>query len=177
MNFNFALRNVDNSIMSLEDYSEAKGFIIIFTCNHCPYAIAYEERLKALDEKYSHQGFPLIAINPNDPVQYPLDSFENMKVRSEDKQFKFPYLFDETQAIAQNYGAERTPHAFILTKEGVDLTLVYKGAIDDNYQKPNEVTVKYVEDVLDQLLGSKELEFQETSAIGCSVKWKPENVQ
>lgn len=176
MNFNFALRNVDNTIMSLEDYTDAKGFIIVFTCNHCPYAIAYEERLKELDQKYTQKGYPLIAINPNDPNQYPLDSFENMKVRAEDKQFQFPYLFDETQEIAQNYGAERTPHAFVLTKKGVDLSLVYKGAIDDNYQKPNEVKEKYIEEVIDQLLAEKQLDIQETIPVGCSVKWKPENI-
>ncbi len=172
MNFDFALKNIDDSIVSLDNYPDAKGFIIVFTCNHCPYAIAYEERIKLLSEKYLQQDYPLIAINPNDPVKYPQDSFENMKLRAADKGFNFPYLFDETQEIAQNYGAEKTPHTFILKRDGIDIHLVYQGAIDDNYQKADQVSHKYVEDVLDALSKGKQVPVTKTNPVGCSVKWR-----
>lgn len=166
----FKLKNVDGTWVSLKDYQDARGFIVIFTCNHCPYAKAYEERIIALDKKYASQGFPVIAINPNDPVAYPEDSFENMQKRSKERGFPFPYLFDEKQEVFPAFGATRTPHVFILGKEGKDMTVEYIGAIDDNFQDASSVKTRYVEDAVDALLAGKKPETTTTKAIGCSIK-------
>jgi peroxiredoxin len=168
----FKLKNIDGSWVSLGDYPEAKGFIVIFTCNHCPYAKAYEDRIIALDKEYSKKGFPVIAINPNDAVSYPADSYENMQKRAEEKGFTFPYLYDEKQEIFPVYGATRTPHVFVLNKDSKGLTVEYIGAIDDNYEDASKVSKKYVEDAVDALLSGKKPEVTYTKAIGCSIKVK-----
>jgi peroxiredoxin len=168
----FRLKNVDESMVSLADYPDAKGFIVIFTTNHCPYAVAYEDRIIELDKTFKDKGYPVIAINPNDPEAYPQDSFENMKVRAKEKGFTFPYLFDETQEIAKTYGATRTPHVFLLNKESGKLIVKYIGAIDDNYQNASAVKEKYVANAIKSLEAGSPLEVKETRAIGCSIKWK-----
>ena len=168
----FKLKNVDSKEVSLGDFKEAKGFIIIFTCNHCPFSVAYEDRIVALDKKYAPKGYPVIAINPNDDKAYPEDSFENMKERAKDKKFTFPYLRDDSQEIAKTYGAARTPHVYILNKNGNDLIVKYIGAIDDNAENVNGVKTKYVENALEELLANKEVKVPFTKAIGCGVKWK-----
>ena len=154
----------------MKDFKDAKGFIVVFTCNHCPFAIAYEDRLIELDKKYKSQGFPVIAINPNNPQKQPDDSFEKMKVRAKEKGFTFPYLFDDGQKIYPQYGATRTPHIFILEKTSKGNIVKYIGAIDDNHQDESAVTKKYVEDAVDALLQKKEIAVKETKAIGCSIK-------
>ena len=166
------LKNVDGKMVSMADYNDAKGFIVIFTCNTCPYSVAYEDRIKAIDEKYSPLGYPVIAINSNDPRKYPQDSFENMKVRAERKNFSFPYLFDETQEIARTYRAICTPHVFLLHKVEGELELGYQGAIDDNYRDPKAVTQHYLTDQLDNVIATGTFTYQETQPIGCSIKWK-----
>ena len=166
----FSLKNIDNKMVSLKDYKDAKGFIVIFTCNHCPYAKAYEERIVALDKKYKKLGYPVIAINPNNPEKNKEDSFELMIVRAKEKGFTFPYLFDEGQKIYPQYGATKTPHVYILEKTAKGNIVKYIGAIDDNYQDEKEVKVKYVEDAVDSLLKGKEVEVKTTKAIGCSIK-------
>ena len=113
----FKLKNVDGKIVSLADFKDTKGFIVVFTCNHCPYAIAYEDRIIHLDKMFKPKGYPVIAINPNDNDAYPEDSYENMIARAKEKGFTYPYLFDEGQKIYPQYGATRTPHIFILKKE------------------------------------------------------------
>ncbi len=168
----FKLKNIDGSYVSLKNFDSAKGFIVVFTCNHCPYAKAYEDRIIALDKKYKSKGYPVIAINPNDPVAYPADSFEKMKERAYNKKFTFPYLIDETQNIAKSYGAKHTPHVYLLQKEGKKLIVRYIGAIDDNYQDPSMVHEKYVENALQSLLEHKTIAINSTKAIGCSIKWK-----
>lgn len=168
----FKLKNIDNKEVSLGDFKEAKGFIVIFTCNHCPFSVAYEDRIVALDKKYAPKGYPVIAINPNDDKAYPDDSFENMKARAKDKKFTFPYLRDDSQEIAKTYGAARTPHVYILNKNGNDLIVKYIGAIDDNAENVNGVKTKYVENALEELLVNKEVKVSFTKAIGCGVKWK-----
>ncbi len=135
----FKLKNVDGKMVSLSDYPDAKGFIVIFTCNHCPYSVAYEDRIIEMDKEYKEKGYPVIAINPNDPEQYPTDSYEAMKVRAKEKNFTFPYLFDEGQKIYPQYGATRTPHVFLLNKEEKGLVVKYIGAIDDNYTDAEKV--------------------------------------
>ena len=168
----FRLKNVDDGLVSLADYPDAKGFIVIFTTNHCPYAVAYEDRIIALDKKFKEMGYPVVAINPNDPEAYPADSFENMKVRAEEKGFTFPYLFDETQEIAKTYGATRTPHVYLVNKEAGKLIVRYIGAIDDNYQDASAVKEKYVAAAISSLQAGEPVVPKETKAIGCSIKWK-----
>ncbi|MFW5700622.1 MAG: thioredoxin family protein, partial [Cyclobacteriaceae bacterium] len=130
----FRLKNVDGNYVSMSDYPDARGFVVVFTCNHCPYAVAYEDRLIDIDKKYRPQGFPVIAINPNDPAVQPQDSYELMQVRANEKGFTFPYLIDEGQEVYPVYGATRTPHVFLLNRKGGDLVVAYIGTIDDNYR-------------------------------------------
>jgi len=166
----FSLKNVNDKMVSLKDYKDAKGFIVIFTCNHCPYAQAYEDRIIALNKKYSKAGYPVIAINPNDPAKQQDDSFELMKVRAKEKGFTFPYLFDEGQKIYPQYGATKTPHVYLLQKTSKGNEVKYIGAIDDNYEDAKAVKQKYVENAVDALLKNKEISVKETKAIGCSIK-------
>lgn len=166
----FKLKNIDGTYVSLSDYENANGFIVIFTCNHCPYSVAYEDRIIELDKKYKDKGYPVIAINPNDPELYPTDSFENMKIRAKEKGFTFPYLFDEGQKIYPQYGAKRTPHVFILDKSGKDYVVKYIGAIDDNYAEADAVEKTYLEDAIDALLAGMDPDPSFTKAIGCTIK-------
>jgi len=168
----FKLKNIDDKTFSLADKKDAKGFIVVFTCNHCPYAVKYEDRIVALNNKYAKLGYPVVAINPNDAVAYPDDNLENMKKRAKSKSFTFPYLVDDTQQIAKAYGATKTPHVFVLKKENADLIVKYIGAIDDNTDDASAVTVKYVEQAVDALLADKPVAITSTKAIGCGVKWK-----
>ncbi len=168
----FKLKNIDSKLVSLSDFTSAKGFIVVFTCNHCPFAVKYEDRIIALDKKYASQGYPVVAINPNDEVSYPDDSFENMKIRAKDKAFSFPYLRDESQEIAKAYGALKTPHIYILKKVKNELIVEYIGAIDDNTDDAQAVKERYVENAINALLASNEVKTKETKAIGCGIKWK-----
>ncbi|NLT04140.1 MAG: thioredoxin family protein [Bacteroidales bacterium] len=168
----FSLKNVDGKKVSLADYKQAKGFIVVFTCNHCPYAVAYEDRIIALDKKYKPLGYPVIAINPNDPAAQPKDSYEAMQARAKEKAFTFPYLFDDGQTIYPQYGAEKTPHVFVLKKTGNKQVVKYIGAIDNNYRNATEATEHYVADAVDALLAGKEPVVSKTVAIGCSIKVK-----
>ncbi len=167
----FMLKNVDGKRVSLASMKKAKGYVVIFTCNHCPYAIAYEDRIIALHKKYAPQGFPVVAINPNDKDVQPADSYENMQKRAKEKGFPFVYLYDETQEIARAYGAKRTPHVFLLDKER---RVRYIGAIDDNHENPEEVKERYLENAIEALLAGKEVARTETKAIGCTIKWRKE---
>jgi len=168
----FKLKNVDGKYVSLGDYESAKGFVVVFTCNHCPYAQAYQDRLIDLNNKYLSKGFPLIAINPNDPAVSPGDSYAEMQKRAGEKNFPFPYLFDETQVVYKMYGAERTPHIYLLKKEANDYIVQYIGAIDNNYKDPQQVTERYLENAIDALLAGKSPDPDQTKAIGCSIKTK-----
>lgn len=168
----FSLVNVDDKMVSLADYTEAKGFIVIFTCNHCPYAVAYEDRIIALNDMFADKGYPVIAISPNDPAVMEDDGPEEMKVRAKEKGFNFPYLFDDGQEIFPQYGATKTPHVFILNKEDGKNIVKYIGAIDDNYEDENDVSERYVEDAVNALLAGEEPEVTTTKAIGCSIKVK-----
>ncbi len=166
----FKLPNVDGKMVSLTDYKDAKGFIVIFTCNTCPYARAYEDRIIGLDKKYSNKGYPVIAIMPNNPKIKPGDSMEAMKERSDEKSYGFPYLMDEGQKIYPQYGATKTPHVYVLQKTKEGNKVQYIGAIDDNYQDANAVNTKYVEDAVDALLAGKEIKVTQTKALGCTIK-------
>ncbi|MES2622605.1 MAG: thioredoxin family protein [Bacteroidota bacterium] len=168
----FSLKNVDDKMMSLADLKDAKGYIIVFTCNHCPFSIKYEDRINALDKKYKKLGYPVVAINPNDASQHGSDDFEGMKTRAKEKKFSFPYLHDESQAIATAYGAARTPHVYIVERGAAGNTVKYIGAIDDNSDNAKQVKEKYVENAVDALLAGKAVSPDFTKAIGCTIKWK-----
>jgi len=168
----FSLKNTNGKMVSLSSLKKTKGAIIIFTCNHCPYSKAYEDRIIALDKKYKRRGYPVIAINSNDSLAYPEDSYSKMVVRSKEKGFTFPYLLDETQAIAKAYGANKTPHVYVLKKEKNNWIVKYTGAIDDNYENPKDIKRKYVEEAVNALLKNKDIETKTTKAIGCGIKWK-----
>ncbi|NTW23703.1 MAG: thioredoxin family protein [Lentimicrobium sp.] len=166
----FKLKNVDGAIVSLSDYPDAKGFIVIFTCNHCPFSVAYEDRIIALDANFKTKGYPVIAINPNDPEIVPADGFKEMQQRAAEKGFKFPYLLDEGQKIYPIYGATRTPHVYLLNKSGKSLKVAYIGAIDDNSQDAEAVSEKYLENAVNALLSGKSPVPDFTKAIGCTIK-------
>ncbi len=168
----FKLKNVDGKMVSMADFPAAQGFIVIFTCNHCPFSMAYENRIIDLNNTYAPLGYPVIAINPNDPAAVPDDSFENMVERSKAKKFTFPYLMDEGQKVYPKFGATRTPHVFILQKVGKDLIVKYIGAIDDNSEDPSAVKVKYVEQAVEALLKALPIPVKETRAVGCTIKVK-----
>lgn len=169
----FSLKNVDGKVVSLADYAKQKGVVVIFTCNHCPYAKLYEDRIIALHKELAPKGFPVVAINPNAPEIVPEDSYENMQKRAKEKGYPFPYLFDETQEVARAYGATKTPHVFLLKKEeGESFTVAYIGAIDDSPNEPKKVQRRYVAEAVESLLAGKAISPTETKAIGCSVKYR-----
>ena len=165
----FRLKNVDGKMVSLKDYKKAKGFIVTFTCNTCPYAVMYEDRLVALDKMMEPKGYPVIAIQPNDPAIQAGDSFARMQERAKEKKFGFPYLLDAGQQVYPQYGATRTPHFFLLDK---NLKVRYIGALDDNPQDASAVNHKYVEEAITALEAGKEPETTFTKAIGCGIKAK-----
>jgi peroxiredoxin len=168
----FSLKNVTGKMVSMADYTDAKGFVVIFSCNHCPYVIAYEDRMIELHKKYATKGFPLIAINSNDPEVQPQDSYEKMIERANEKNFPFEYLFDEGQKIYPVYGATRTPQVYLLNKKGDDLIVEYIGTIDNNYKDASQVTETYLANAIDALLAGQKPSVTETKAIGCTIKVK-----
>jgi len=167
----FNLKNVDGEMVSLSDAAGEKGAILIFTCNGCPVAKAYEQRIIELDKKYRNQGYPVIAVNPNDPEVTPVDSYENMQKRSEEKAYPFPYLFDEDQDVFPAYGATKTPHTYLLKREGKKFKVSYIGAIDDN-QRSAQVEEKYLENAISAVGSGKTPKPSETRAVGCGIKIK-----
>ncbi|HLP64914.1 MAG TPA: thioredoxin family protein [Flavobacterium sp.] len=165
----FKLKSVDGKMYSMSDYKNAKGFIVVFTCNHCPFAVKYEDRIIDLAKKYEPKGYILLAINPNDPEAQPADSYDLMKVRAKEKGFTFPYLFDDGQKIYPQYGATKTPHVFLLDK---NLIVKYIGAIDDNVEDASAVKEKYLENAIAALDRNQTPSPETTKAIGCSIKTK-----
>lgn len=168
----FSLKNIDGKNVSLADYNNAKGFIVIFTTNHCPYAVKYQDRINALNTKYAKEGYPVIAINSDDSIGNPDDSYTNMQVRAKEAAFTFPYLLDASQAIGKAYGATKTPQVYVLQKTDNGLIVKYTGAIDDNTDDATAVKQKYVELAVDALLAGKDVAITSTKAIGCGIKYK-----
>lgn len=166
----FSLKNIDGKTVSMGDYKNAKGFIITFTCNTCPYAVMYEDRILELNEKYASKDYPVIAIMPNNPDLKPGDNYEAMKQRAKSKGFTFPYLIDEKQEVFPKFGATKTPHVFVLDKTESGFVVQYIGAIDDNYKDASAVNTKYVENAVDALLKGETIKQTQTRAIGCSIK-------
>lgn len=168
----FKLKNTNGKMVALSDYKDAKGVIVIFDCNTCPVSKAYNERIIALHDKYASKGFPVIAIQPNNPSVTPGDSYDEMVKIANKKGYKFAYLDDgETQKTVTAFGATNTPHTFVLKKEGKDFKVAYIGAIDDNSRDANAATKKYVESAVDAILANQAVATPKTKAIGCSIKW------
>ena len=164
----FNLKSVDGKHYRLEDFADKKALVIVFSCNHCPYVQAYEDRIVKLQHENSGRGVMLIAINSNYDQDYPEDSYEKMVERSKEKGFNFPYLRDETQHVARKYGAICTPHVFAFDQQRI---LQYKGRIDDN-RNPAEVKTHDLSNALDAILQMRKPTVQETKPFGCSIKWK-----
>jgi peroxiredoxin len=163
------LKDVDGRAIKIADVSGAKGTLVIFTCNHCPYAKAWEDRIVSLGNQYSEKGIGVVAINSNDPKSTPEDGYEQMQQRSKEKGFKFPYAVDETSGIAKAFGASKTPEAFLFDASG---KLAYHGAVDDNSEDPNAVKDHYLKDALESVEAGKPVARAETKSIGCGIKFR-----
>ena len=168
----FSLKNVNDATVSLSDYSDQKGVIVVFTCNPCPFAKAYEQRIIQLHKKYADLGFPVVAINPNDEEVSSEDTVDKMKTRSADKGYPFPYLKDASQEVYKAYGATRTPHIFLLENKGGKFKVAYIGAIDDNAMDAASVSKTYLEDAIRAVMTGSKPEPATTKAIGCTIKSK-----
>src|SRR5690606_10974089 len=168
----FRLKNFDGKMVSLADYRDQKGVILIFDCNTCPYSKAYNQRIIDLHEKYSPKGFPVVTINANDPKMSPGDSFEEMVKRAENKGYTFPYLVDESQEVARAFGATNTPHVFLLSKSGSDFIVGYIGAIDNNSRNASSADKRYVENAIGAILEGKQVPVKKTKAVGCGIKYR-----
>lgn len=168
----FSLRNVDGRTVSLADYRVHKGVIVVFTSNHCPFSKAYEERLLMLDRKFAPQGYPVLAIMPNDPATYEDDSFANMQTRARERSYGFAYVLDEKQAVTRQFGATRTPQVYVLKQTNGQFVLEYTGTIDDNPQESAGVQRRYVDEAVGNLLAGRPVPSPITKPIGCAIKWK-----
>lgn len=169
---NFSLLNTSGVQTSLSDYSDAKGFIIVFTCNHCPFAKLYSNRFNEMNKKYGPLKFPLLAINSMDTVIYEEESFEKMKQRAINQKFNFPYLQDNFQQVGKQFNAEHTPQTFVIVKENGNWIVKYSGAIDDNGAEPKKIKNAYVTDAVDELLAGKEISHPVTSSFGCAIFYR-----
>ncbi len=166
----FELPGTDGAVHHLARYLEEYQAIgVVFICNHCPYVQFYIERLKQLQQEFGSRGFTLIGINPNDAEQYPADGYEQMQDFVTEKAINFPYLRDMNQDVAQAFGAEKTPHVFLLNQKGV---LCYSGAIDDNAHDPVAVNHRFLQNAIEQILSGQAIQPTETLPVGCSVKWR-----
>jgi peroxiredoxin len=163
-----AMMNVDGKELSIKDVEKPAGTLVVFTCNHCPFAKAWEERIVALGNAYGAKGIGVIAINANDPKIAPDDSLDKMQARAKERGMQFPYVVDATSNVARAFGATRTPEAFVFDKNG---KLVYHGAIDDS-QDPEKVEVSYLKNALDAVLAGSDVAVKETKSIGCSIKFR-----
>ena len=168
----FKLKNVDEKIVSLSSFTDAKGFIIVFTCNHCPFAKLYPPRLNNLNNKFKPLGVPLIAISSTDTMMYEEDTYPNMVIKANEELFNFPYLFDEMQVVAKNFKAQKTPHAYVIWKENEKWIVKYNGAIDDNGMEPEKVTETYVSNAVNELLTNQPIKTSETKSIGCQIAFR-----
>jgi peroxiredoxin len=166
----FTLPATDGKTYQLaEAFKDAKSVVVVFTCNHCPYAQAWEDRINAFARDYAAKEVRVLAINSNNAVTHPSDSFESMVKRAQDKRFVFPYLHDESQSVARLYGAERTPELFIFDAQRA---LRYHGAFDDNYEEPHAVKLQYAKNAVDAILAGGQVTLPETRPVGCTIKWK-----
>jgi peroxiredoxin len=165
----FKLLNTDGEFYSLASFSDAEILIVVFTCNHCPYAIASEDRLIALQNEYQRFKVQFVLINPNDTDRFQEDSYENMKKRAEKKNFPFPYLWDQTQEVARAYDAACTPDVFVFER---NRKLIYNGRIDDNWKEPEKVLRHDLRTVIEDVLAERQVTIDVFASMGCSIKWK-----
>jgi peroxiredoxin len=165
----FSLPATDGTTVSADRYADRPVLGVIFWCNHCPYVKAWEDRVIALQREYAPRGVQFILISSNDPAKYPADSFDAMKVVAREKAYPFPYVFDETQEVARNYGAERTPEVFLFDR---GRALRYHGAPDDNYENPDAAAAHYLQDAIEALLAGRDPSTTDTPPKGCTIKWK-----
>lgn len=168
----FHLKNVSGELISMSQFKDAKGFIVVFCCNTCPVVKKYEQRIIDLNNQFSSKGYPVIAINSNDKSVSPGDSFEEMKKVALDKGYKFPYLYDESQEVAKLWGATNTPHVYVISRTGDQLVIRYVGAIDNNADDPSKADKKYVVNAVNALIMNGQVPITETKAIGCGIKWR-----
>lgn len=164
----FNLKGVDGKNYSLQSLNEYKILVLGFTCNHCPYVRAYEDRLISVQKEYASKGVRLVTINSNDDIQFPEDNYENMIKRAGEKGFNFPYIRDDSQRIARAYGAQVTPEIFVFDEKRL---LKYHGRVDDN-KDPSAAKVHDLKNAIDALLAGREPPVKETNAFGCTIKWK-----
>ena len=168
----FKLKNVDGEIVSLADNANTKGYIVVFTCNTCPVAQAYESRIMNLNTQFAPKGYPVVAIQSNDSQRSPGDSFEAMQQRAKSRHYAFPYLYDESQRVAQAFGASNTPHVFVVQREGDQFRVAYIGAVDNNQHDAAAADKRYVETAISELLAGKPVTTPSARAVGCGIKWK-----
>ncbi len=168
----FSLKNVNGEMVSLLQFSDAKGFIVVFTCNTCPVVKKYDQRINDLNKEFSSKGYPVIAINSNDQTVSPNDSFSDMQKTAKNKGYTFPYLYDESQEIAKSFGATNTPHVYLLSKKEGKLMVEYIGAIDNNADDPAKADKRYVAEAVNALLKNGQVAVTNTKAVGCGIKWK-----
>ena len=163
----FDLPGVDGRQHRLDDFADSAALVVVFTCNHCPYAQAWEGRLIGLQQEYADRGVAFVAINANDPEKHPGDNFEAMKARAQDHNYPYPYLQDLPQTTARAYGAERTPETFVFDRER---NLVYHGTPDDNSEL-EQVTQHFLRDGIEAALAGRPAPIAETRPVGCTIKW------
>jgi peroxiredoxin len=163
------MRNVDGKDVTIAAMKGEKGTLVVFTCNHCPWAQRWESRIVELGNSYAKQGIGVIAISSNDPAAFPDDDLVPMQKRAKEKGYGFPYVMDATSDVARAFGATRTPEIFLFDATG---KLVYKGAVDDNAREPEKVTARYLKDALDAVVAGKKIELAETKAFGCTIKYR-----
>lgn len=162
------LKGVDGKTYRSADFKD-NLLVVVFSCNHCPYVQAYEQRMIDFQKEYEEKGLRLVAINSNDTANYPDDSFEAMVQRAKDRRFNFPYLRDEKQYVAEEFGATHTPQFFLFDKERV---LRYSGKMDDNWKEPGSVKASYLRDAVEAVLAGRGVPVAESFSIGCTIKWK-----
>ena len=163
------MKNVDGKMLSIADVKGKAGTLVIFTCNHCPFARAWEERIVELGNGYSKRGVGVILINANDPTRHEDDGFAEMQARTKARNIEVPYVVDETSGVAKAFGATVTPEAFLFDKDG---KLAYHGAIDDNHKQPDKVTKRYLLDALQAVAAGKAPPVRESKSLGCGIKFR-----
>lgn len=164
----FSLPATDGRNYSLDNFSEARLLVIVFSCNHCPYVIGSEDRMIEFANDYASRGVAFVAINSNAETTYADDSFEHMVARAQEKSFPFVYLHDQSQQVALDYGALRTPHYYVFD---ADRKLRYTGRMDDNPRHPGQESTNELRDAVDTLLEGQTPATEKTNPLGCNVKW------
>lgn len=163
------MKNVNGKMLTLKEVAGEKGTLVIFSCRHCPFVQAWQDRMVEIGNEYMQKGIGVVFINSNDPHKYARDSFESMQEQAKENKYRFPYVMDSTSNVARAFGASRTPEAFLFN---ADQELVYHGTIDDNIRNPGEVKKPYLRDALDALLAGEKISTPETRSIGCSIKFR-----